>query len=888
MRTAPDFAISRLLVAVVGAAALVMLWNAPALLAWGEGAAGTWLVIVQLAGPVIAASLSAWAALRSTGRERRAWAFIGAGSLLYIVGNLAYAVQAFTHPAAYFPTWADLPFLLMAASFAAGILLYGRRSTLPLAIDTYNFTLLYGAMIFGTLFLLHGDIRASLLDEWGTMVAFLYPALWGSVAALAAIHLVLYPKTSRSFAFLLLTLAMTAEGIADYIYATELMRRTFEIGTMPHFLWMVSAALIGWAAVEHVLSARRARAATVIEAAQDSQLLISEAVAPALILFVVLLTGTVSGAFGSGTYQYFAAGLTVVLAAAVGLREYWVATTRRQLQTVADERLRQLTESEERLTAVLESTSDSVLVIDTDLKVRFFNRQALQLVPELAEVGVGGSVWDLVSADERQAYGAQLETVMRTGRPWTVELFNPTRGVWVDLRAYPTGSGVSVFYRDITEERRSREEIAYLAHHDFLTGLGSRSIFSRKLAESLAAGRSRAVLLVDLDFFKDINDTLGHSVGDAVLVEVAHRVRSCAPEHALVARPGGDEFVLVVEDLSDTELLELGRKVIGVIALPISQAGQSLLVGASVGIASTRNASIGEDLFTKADIALYEAKSDGRGQVRMFEAGMEARVRARKALLSDLSRALEQGELELAYQPLLNTASRRTAGFEALLRWNHPVRGTIAPAEFIPLAEEGGLIDAIGGWVVRAACEEALNWPPEMSVSVNVSTRQLADPRFVEKVVMALHDSGFDHRRLELEVTESALLRDVNLPVLQELAELGIRITLDDFGTGYSSLSYLQRFPFSKLKIDRSFIRNVPADRNSLAIAGTVVDLAQILGMKVTAEGVETSAQFDWVARHCDQAQGFFIARPMSAREIPAYLAQERAADRERAAGAGA
>ena len=300
-------------------------------------------------------------------------------------------------------------------------------------------------------------------------------------------------------------------------------------------------------------------------------------------------------------------------------------------------------------------------------------------------------------------------------------------------------------------------------------------------------------------------------------------------------------------------------------------------LGASVGIAWTRDSAVGTELFTKADIALYEAKAAGRGCVLMFQPEMELRVRERKALLSDLSRAAENGELELAYQPLLDTVSGRTAGFEALLRWQHPTRGRVLPENFIPLAEESGLMPSIGEWALRAACADAQDWPAHLSVSVNISTRQLADPRFVEKVRAALGDTGFDHRRLEFEVTESALLRDANLPILQEIGDLGIRISLDDFGTGFSSLSYLQRFQFSKIKIDRSFIANAPHDPKSKAIVRTVVELARTLGMQVTAEGVETAEQFDWVAQNCDQAQGYYCGRPIPTAEIPSFLAKEGA-----------
>jgi EAL domain-containing protein (putative c-di-GMP-specific phosphodiesterase class I) len=259
----------------------------------------------------------------------------------------------------------------------------------------------------------------------------------------------------------------------------------------------------------------------------------------------------------------------------------------------------------------------------------------------------------------------------------------------------------------------------------------------------------------------------------------------------------------------------------------------------------------------------------------VFKPEMETRLKERKERLADLSRAAENGELELAYQPLMDALSRRTVSFEALLRWRHPTCGLIAPDQFIPLAEESGLIVDIGEWVLRTACAEAAKWPAHLSISVNLSTRQFADERLVDKIVNALMDTGLDHRRLELEVTESALLRDANLPVLKSIHDLGIRLALDDFGTGYSSLSYLQRFQFSKLKIDRSFIISVPENAKSKAIVCTVVDLARTLGMCVTAEGVETSAQFDWITGVCDEVQGYYVSKPMGAGEAAAYLVKE-------------
>jgi diguanylate cyclase (GGDEF)-like protein/PAS domain S-box-containing protein len=874
MRQVNKAVLSRVLVVALGAGILAVLWNFSRWMGWDDAASANWLAALQLAGPLTALVLAAFAAARSTGRDRLAWQLIASGSLLYVLGNIAYIVMALNDGAGSFPTLPDLAFFVMALLFGGGILVYSRRRSSSVVINTYNFALLYGAVIFGVLFLLHHEIKASRLSEFATIVALLYPALWGSVAALAMVLLALYPNGARRWPTALLCVAVAGEAVADFIYASDLMRDTYEVGGWPHLLWMVSAALMAWAAVEHTLLAK-SPAVDLDDGSQDTPQQLGQALAPAFILFLILITGTISGSFGSGVYQYFAAGLTLVLTLTVGLREFWVVSTRRQLQGIAEERLTKLTESEDRLTSVLESTSDSVMVLDLNWEIRFYNRQALELVPELAECGVGGSYWDLLRPNERDIFGPQLERVLATGEPWEVEVFSPARQLWVDLRVYPTGSGISLFFRDVTEQRRIREENAHLAQHDFLTDLYSRSVFNRKLEEELGTTRSRAVLLIDLDAFKEINDTKGHAVGDAVLVEVAKRVRRSAPEGALIARLGGDEFAIVVDNSAPNELVELGERVIGALSQPIAERGHSLIIGASVGIASTQQGAVGGDLFIKADIALYDAKSAGRGRVMQFEPDMEARIRDRWTLLADLARAEENGELELEYQPLLDTASLRTAGFEALLRWRHPTRGLIKPDEFIPLAEESGLIIGIGEWALRAASAEATKWPKELSVAVNVSTRQLAQVHFLDTIVTTLMDTGLDHRRLELEVTESALLRDTNLPILNAISDLGIRIALDDFGTGYSSLSYLQRFQFNKLKIDRSFIMSVLEDSKSKAIVSAVVDLARTLGMSVTAEGVETAEQFDWIARNCEQVQGFYIARPMHPAAISGYLARE-------------
>ncbi|MDQ2705081.1 MAG: EAL domain-containing protein, partial [Pseudomonadota bacterium] len=813
--------LARLLVLTLGAAVLTLLWHAPRLLGWDEEAALDWLAALQMAGPIAAATVGTFAAIRSSGRDRKAWSLISVGAVIYILANLAYIAAAQEDPGT-FPTPADAAFFLMALLFACAVLLYGQSRTGSAAIDAYNFILLYGASIVGMLFLLHHEIKESRLGEFATVVAFLYPALWGSIAALGAVVLALQPPGKRRLPLLLLIVGMAFEGGADFFYAAQLMSSSYQLGGWPHVLWMISAAFIAWAAAEHALVAPSLAAESDREL-DDARHVWSQALAPAAILLVVLMTGTVSGAFGRGTYQYLAGALTLILAIVVALREHWIVTTHKRLEGIAKEQLQRLSDSKRHMTSVLESTSDSVLVLDATWRVRFFNKQAAAMVPELEECGVGCNFWDLFRVNERNTYGSRFEKVLETGEPLELESYNEARQMWIQLRAYSTGDGISLFFRDISEQRRIRDEIEQLAHHDFLTGLYSRAVFNRRLGEAAASDGPTAVLLIDLVSFKEINDTLGHTVGDAVLVEVADRLRNCIPNDCLVARLGGDEFAVIAGDRPAGEVAKLAARIVKAMSKRFMENDHSLKVDVSIGIATTETVPAGLDLFTKADIALYEAKARHGGNVVVFEPTMEARLRERKELLADLARAVENNELEVAYQPLLDTSSRRTVGFEALVRWRHPVRGLVGPSEFIALAEESGLIADIGKWILRAACAEAVKWPPGLSVSVNLSTRQLADEGLVDSIVSALVDAGLGPSRLELEVTESALLREANLRVLQEVQDLGISLVLDDFGTGYSSLSYLQRFQFSKLKIDRSFIAGVPKNAKSRAIVSTVV-----------------------------------------------------------------
>ncbi|MDO9713563.1 bifunctional diguanylate cyclase/phosphodiesterase [Paracraurococcus lichenis] len=440
---------------------------------------------------------------------------------------------------------------------------------------------------------------------------------------------------------------------------------------------------------------------------------------------------------------------------------------------------------------------------------------------------------------------------------------------------------------DVTERREAEVRIAHMAHYDALTGLPNRTLFRQRLDEALARtrrGANCALLCLDLDHFKEVNDTLGHPIGDALLKAVTARLLDSVRETDTVARLGGDEFAIVQIDAEQpTAATALAKRLVETLSTPFELDGHQVVVGTSIGIAMVPGD--GEDadaLLKNADLALYRAKAEGRGRWRFFEPEMDARMQLRRALEIDLRRALAMGEFELFYQPIVDVASRRVSGLEALIRWRHPERGLVPPDAFIPLAEEIGLIVPLGEWVLAEACRKAATWPGTPKVAVNLSPAQFASRGLVDAVTSALELSGLTPARLELEITETVMLQDTEatLATLHRLKALGVRVAMDDFGTGYSSLSYLQRFPFDKVKIDRSFIRGLEQSRQSDAIVGAVTDLCLGLDMTTTAEGVETEAQFEALHRKgCREAQGYLFSKPRPAGEIPNLLKQlDRAA----------
>ena len=447
----------------------------------------------------------------------------------------------------------------------------------------------------------------------------------------------------------------------------------------------------------------------------------------------------------------------------------------------------------------------------------------------------------------------------------------------------PTGEADSIITLavDMTEQKQAEAQIARLAHYDPLTGLANRTLFTTEVERCLSRVQRNpgriALMCLDLDRFKAVNDTLGHMAGDQLLTEVARRLKKCARKGDVIARMGGDEFAIIQDIHHPDDARHLAGRIVDAMKAPFVINGARVEVGVSVGIALAPDDGLdGNNLLSRADMAMYRAKAEGHGWC-VYQPEMDEELHRRMALEQDLRSALKNGEFELFFQPLLDLGNNAIVSFETLLRWRHPVRGLVSPLDFIPLAEETGLIVPIGEWVLKAACKAAAAWPADWRVAVNISPVQFRNRSLVNLVRKALKSSGLNARRLELEITESVILSDVkhNLQVLNDIRALGVRIAMDDFGTGYSSLSYLRTFPFDKIKIDRSFIRDLTQDKNALSIVRAITDMAQSLGVRITAEGVETEAQMEALkALNCHEAQGFLIGRP--APEIAPYHRTER------------
>jgi diguanylate cyclase (GGDEF)-like protein/PAS domain S-box-containing protein len=559
---------------------------------------------------------------------------------------------------------------------------------------------------------------------------------------------------------------------------------------------------------------------------------------------------------------------------------------------------RQLRSSEERFRSLVQNSVDVNMVVRADGTIAYESAAAERVLGVGPDERLNDSALEVVHPEDRAFAERLFADVMRTpGAQVSGEMrVRHVDGSWRFIEAVlknllddPAVGGVVVNYRDVTARKGLEEELRRQAFHDSLTGLANRALFADRLEHALARthrfGQSIAVLFIDLDDFKTVNDSLGHGEGDHLLIAVAERLVGAVRAGDTIARMGGDEFAVLIEDPVEAEApLAVAQRLLAALEAPFERDAKELFVHASVGVAtSTSRSQTADELLRDADVSMYMAKSNGKNRVELFVPSMHEAALARFALKADLERAVERGEFALVYQPIMHLATGEVAGVEALLRWHHPRRGLVGPTEFIPVAEETGLIIRLGRWVLEQACSQARAWDEEtstpLSMSVNVSARQVQAPGFVDEVAQVLATTGLAPARLTLELTESVLMQDVEqtASTLDALKGLGVRLAIDDFGTGYSSLTYLDRFPIDELKIDRSFVATMTTGPDQSALVRSILRLGETLHLDTVAEGIEQADQLaELKTLGAGLGQGYYFAEPLTPDALSAFLAGGR------------
>ncbi|WP_068090563.1 putative bifunctional diguanylate cyclase/phosphodiesterase [Novosphingobium rosa] len=712
----------------------------------------------------------------------------------------------------------------------------------------------------------------TLLLEWTRLLILL-----GLLGASAGRAYALCAMLGCLFASAAHILAQRIEQRDDSNERRNLVRRGWLMGLRTQW-WSMA---VFWGCLFAPLSTREALIALAITMMMIDG--IAATTLPRLALGLSMLQG-VALTLGCLLAQGLAAAWVGVIALVAGTFLHWTLFNFYYMFATRRLRTRRLSQSHETVRLLLnqydDEGSDWLYELDAGGAIRHPSARfcaALGLEPGVLD---GLELEALFNGEAAEALAGHL----RAGQPFRAQVLSLVIGDeerWWSISGRPITNAAGAcqgwrgFVADITEARRAEARVTWLAHYDALTGLANRALLQANLERVLAGRRERervSLLYIDLDLFKEINDGLGHSAGDAVLIETARRLEHAVRPRDLVARLGGDEFVVLADGADAGAAQMIAQRILTAVAQPIDLDGQIAHVGASIGIATAPGDALSAgDLLRAADVAMYHAKAAGRRGFAVFDPEMQTRVRERRELELDLRAAIRLGQLELHYQPLLDLSDGRTVGHEALLRWQHPARGLISPDDFIPIAEETGLIVDIGQWVIREALSEAARWPEHMTIAVNLSPAQLRDKALLPTIVQALAHSGVASQRLELEITETMLLQDTQdvLALLHQLRALGVRIALDDFGTGYSSLNYLRSFPFDKIKIDRCFIAELTAREDCQAIVRSVLSMASDLNMVTTAEGVEALEQLEALrAGGCDQAQGYLFSKALPAAEL--------------------
>ena len=869
---------------------------------------------VSNVGLVVAALLgaagAAGAARRHTGRLRRTWNLLGASALSWGLGQLAWTLyESVLGSAVPFPSVADVGYLTAVPLAAAALLL------LPTGAQSLAGrvrTVLDGLMVAGSLLLISWQIGLRSLYYAGAdnllshVIALAYPVgdvVMVTIVAYVALQ-VRHTHGATRFPLRLVGAGLVATAIADSGFAYLALSETYASGSIIDTGWLAGYLLL------FAASRKPGTDLAVDEDAPVTQRPIA-ILMPYVAVIVAMLTSGVEllregslGPFVSWNRSFIV--MALILRQALTVMENFSLT--RRLEARVAERTAELRASQRRFEALVQHSSDVITITDAGGIVRYQSESVQRVFGYRPDELVGRSLTVAMEPVHAAALIAALdESVHRHGGVMVVELPIRHRNgrschaevTITNLLATPSVGGLVLNMRDVSERKQLEEQLVHQAFHDSLTSLANRALFRDRVEQALrrsADGPSDlAVLFLDLDGFKEVNDSLGHACGDLLLIEVAERLHECLRPSDTVARFGGDEFAVLLEDPNgELDPARVAHRITQELQRPFVIDGREVHVRGSLGVATTlTEAQDADQLLRNADLAMYRAKAAGDGSYAEYDPSMHAGLVERLQTAGELRQALERQEFVLHYQPIISLESGELVGLEALVRWQHPARGLVPPAEFIGVAEDIGLIDGIGRWVLFEGCRQLAAWQEAhpthrpLHISVNISGRQLQHPELFSDIQRALEVAGLTPEQLVLEMTESVIMEytEENLALLRRLRELGVGLAIDDFGTGYSSLSYLHQFPVDILKIDRSFVERLTASPRDAELVYTILRLGQGLRMMTVAEGIEDHEQMLALLRlNCDLGQGFHFARPLPAEDIERMLVRADVGQHEREA----